>query len=816
MQQHPQLQQLLKQQQVFHPYNSGDTSENPNEQAKQQYVRMLSDNSQPAYSTPASTTITDGNETKLLLTPIKLRCIQRKQKSKRHIYLTFVDNCTISTANEQPCIEIIGKTDSTPILLSECISCEFFDTIKNDFEAFIYIYYVRFTVSIYFSGEHISKKAFITKYLESIHQKKPESTREQIPGPELSYQSTTEHIIHTFDIELIPYDVIITRDHALIGHARLYFTTTDLYITSVDCNRTDLKKTIMNQCPPRDQTVLCIPYFTIKHYGNRSNIFLIELGKSTYGNGEVHMKCRSSSLASTIHLLVSPVIEERPLILSSAFQNQLLTNKRIEKLKQIHPPVQLTQENANLAMGIPRKGSVEPVVEAIKPRSVSGFFRKLIKSTTSFRRSQTFNSSQNQLEEPVIPLSTFLSTRCLDFQLGDDPQETTGNQFVRLQSQPVVNRLQSSNNTNHEVCSSMDKEEMSEGTYLDMGPPSQRVNENQEVEKQARNDETTVKVDIGVNTIISIPPAVHSAIIVGTTVHLIAEDRTGFPIGQRSFTSPASVMQPFKAQLSEQAMLSCSPNSTNMIACISNSSSSFHHPTSTNNSQQSLLLSYGIVTFDKASLPSNDTECDSTIDRRLNSNLSLLSTNNQQQPSNIYSFESILSTSSSSSSHIFRTLGENVSAQIPTPSGGIILLDENFHDQTTSYLLGPAPPLFIHEETSLSRLSSISRSHLSHIVEENITSNDSYTSLEHISSLPTILHESSLPSEKSTGLIDMTAPSNPSDNQHYELEKANDVSEENTEQSQPKLYTNIDFHQIQRRDPVGKVKIDEQTAPFVL
>ena len=79
--------------------------------------------------------------------------------------------------------------------------------------------------------------------------------------------------------------------------------------------------------------------------------------------------------------------------------------------------------------------------------------------------------------------------------------------------------------------------------------------------------------------IISIPPSVYSAIIVGTTIHLVAEgmrerkkrfhrfqemmiffflDRTGFPIGQRSFTSPASVMQPFKAQLSEQAMLNSS------------------------------------------------------------------------------------------------------------------------------------------------------------------------------------------------------------------------------------------------------------------
>ena len=59
------------------------------------------------------------------------------------------------------------------------------------------------------------------------------------------------------------------------------------------------------------------------------------------------MKCHSSSLASTIHLLVSPVIEERPLILSSAFQNQLLTTKRIEKSKNIHPPIQLTHDTTN-------------------------------------------------------------------------------------------------------------------------------------------------------------------------------------------------------------------------------------------------------------------------------------------------------------------------------------------------------------------------------------------------------------------------------------------------------------------------------------
>lgn len=71
---------------------------------------------------------------------------------------------------------------------------------------------------------------------------------------------------------------------------------------------------------------------------------------------------------------------------------------------------------------------------------------------------------------------------------------------------------------------------------------------------------------------ISFSPDVRSAIIVGSSVHLIAEGSKEFcfsivttrfkivffiekaflPIGQRSFTSPACVMQPFLAQLNQQ------------------------------------------------------------------------------------------------------------------------------------------------------------------------------------------------------------------------------------------------------------------------
>ena len=41
-----------------------------------------------------------------------------------------------------------------------------------------------------------------------------------------------------------------------------------------------------------------------------------------------------------------------------------------------------------------------------------------------------------------------------------------------------------------------------------------------------------------------------------------------FPIGQRSFTSPASVMQPFKTQLNGQTMINPYGNSYNLIINI--------------------------------------------------------------------------------------------------------------------------------------------------------------------------------------------------------------------------------------------------------
>ena len=337
--------------------------------------------------------------------------------------MTFIETCSLLSPTDVPSIELINKpTRSSPSSiiypLNDCLSFEYFDTIKNDFQSFIYVYFESYTISIYFADEHLEKKSLIVKHLEHMYRQKSEISPEinnnansntspadqsLLPGP-----SITECILHTFDVNLIPSGTILPRDHVLIGPARLYFTTTDLYVASIHCNRADLKTTITNQCPSKDRPVLCIPYFTIKNYGNRSNIFLIELGKSNYGNGELYMKCQSSSLAGTVHLLVSPVIEERPLILSSAFQNQLLTNKRIEKSKNIHPPIPLSNDASNTNDSALSSANVQSVDGAdidarptatrpseVKSRLVTSFFRSLSRNVSNLRRSATFHNNNN-------------------------------------------------------------------------------------------------------------------------------------------------------------------------------------------------------------------------------------------------------------------------------------------------------------------------------------------------------------------------------------------------------------------------------------
>ncbi|CAF3782564.1 unnamed protein product [Rotaria sp. Silwood1] len=885
----------------------------------------LNNSHPPSYIVAATTTTatntnngidpTTTNTTPQTLSDIKIICIQRKKKTKRHIYLTFVESCSLSSTNEQPCIEIIRKSNSSlTYLLNECISFEYFDTVKNDFQSFIYAYFESYTISIFFSDDNLDKKSLIIKHIEYMLQSKidktstlninsssQDSTQSQSLSTTIQQQSqqqtsvlpcppTTEHILHTFDINLIPYGSIINRDHILIGPARLYFTTTDLYIASIYCNRQDLKITITNQCPSNDKAILCIPYFTIKNYGNRSNIFLIELGKSNYGNGEIHMKCYSSSLASTIHLLVSPVIEERPLILSSAFQNQLLTNKRIEKSKNIHPPIQLNNDTANQSIldsplsFIKNKKTIEKTdsnsntttTNEIKSHLIVGFFRTLTKNVSNLRRSATFhsNNNNNNNNEQLLTINNNLlsKNKSVAFNIDENKFHNDQHQIILPEYQKKTDSTLSvsstmTKQTNETILTSTstintNKQETTMGTYIDMGLTMQHSNQNQqqEIHDEIITKEPTATAEIGVNTTISLSPHVRSAIIVGNSVHLIVDDHNVFPIGQRSFTSPASVMQPFKTQLSGQTITNGYGTSSDLITSSPDSSNSLHQTNSVSNSHKSLLLSYGIVTFnnnnnnDQTDLATSPLSDSITLDHRLNSDLSLKSISQSQQQNSIDTI------SSSSNAHIFHTLslstnniGDTTSYQIRKPQhNSIFLFDDHINDQITTYLLGP--PQNINDDTIQTHLSSfnlttsISRSQLSHIDEEKISSNDPYALIEPLiqdnSSKSTLIINSnnSLPqSDISMNYADLLLPSHITNEysdineqqqqQQQQINNSDDIlineidayeeqDFENNERTSTKLYADIDFQQTQRYDRIVqsgvKTKLDDQTPPFVL
>ncbi|CAF3881710.1 unnamed protein product [Rotaria magnacalcarata] len=864
------------------------------------------------------------------------------KKTKRHIYLTFVESCLLSSFDDQPCIEIIQKSNNSSLTasysLNECISFEYFDAVKNDFQSFIYVYYEYYTVSIFFSEENLEKKSMVIKHLDYMYQSKSEkssqtngnSSQDPSQSQSLTTQSqqqqqlqqqqqqqqqqqnlvlpcppTTEHILHTFDATLIPHGTIINRDHGLVGPTRLYFTTTDLYITSVQCNRLDLKVTITNQCPSKDRAILCIPYFTIKNYGNRSNIFLIELGKSNYGNGEIHMKCHSPSLASTIHLLVSPVIEERPLILSSAFQNQLLTNKRIEKSKNIHPPIQLNNDRTNQSildspLTLLRKTAMQASqtnattqstkTNEIKPHAVVGFFRSLSKNVSNLRRSATFHSNsertlarENDLLEKNKSVALSIDEKKIhndqhqimlpDYQKKNDSTPSVSSIMTKITSETTLTSTTILNTT---------KPESTMGTYIDMGLalPKSDKNPTQETEDEIITKEPTATAEIGINTTISLSPYVRSAIIVGNSVHLIADEPHTFPIGQRSFTSPASVMQPFKTQLTGQITTTGYGTSSDLMTSSPDSSNSLQQTNSVSDSHQSLLLSYGIVTFsnndymmnDQADLATSPLSDGITLEHRLNSDLSLMSISQQPQASIANTIDA---TSSCSNAHIFQTLshstnniGETGSFQMRTPCSSVLLFDDHTNDPVTTYLLGP--PQSANEETNSVHLSSFnlttstSRAQLSNIDEEKTSSNDPYALAEPLirdsSSQSTLIINSdsqlSQP-DKSINYADILLPSlianecsdnseqqqqqqqqqqqlnnnlddivSETDLDEEEEEEEDDDDEdeeegyENNEKISTKLYADIDFHQTQRYDRIvqsaAKAKIDDQTPPFVL
>jgi hypothetical protein len=61
---------------------------------------------------------------------------------------------------------------------------------------------------------------------------------------------------------------------------------------------------------------------------------------------------------------------------------------------------------------------------------------------------------------------------------------------------------------------------------------------------------------------------------------------------------------------------------------------------------------------------------------------------------------------------------------------------------------------------------------------------------------------------------------NNSDDNNDEINDYEEQENENNESSSTKLYTDIDFHQTQRRDRIvqsaAKAKLEHQTPPFVL
>jgi hypothetical protein len=208
------------------------------------------------------------------------------------------------------------------------------------------------------------------------------------------------------------------------------------------------------------------------------------------------MKCHSSSLASTIHLLASPVIEERPLNLSSAFQNQLLTNRRIEKSKNILPPIQLNRDLTNQSLSFIKKYSIESLhdestqLNKRKSRSIFSFIRKLVKKTNSLERSSTFDSNQNQQSIISSPSISKL------FELNIDEKKFSNNQ------KQIILPISQITNDKTPLTSSNKQETMAE-TYIDMGPTIQKSDQNQQEEIKDEKEiikEPTATVDIGVNS----------------------------------------------------------------------------------------------------------------------------------------------------------------------------------------------------------------------------------------------------------------------------------------------------------------------------
>ena len=199
-----------------------------------------------------------------------------------------------------------------------------------------------------------------------------------------------------------------------------------------------------------------------------------------------------------------------------------------------------------------------------------------------------------------------------------------------------------------------------------------------------------------------------------------------------------------------------------------------------------------------------------------------MSISHQEQPSTIFSCDNILS--SSSSSHIFRTLslsannlGDNTSGHFRTSNGSVIFFEENFLNQTTSYLLGPPSITFIEKSIPTKPISP------SPIEKKKLSSDDSYALVEplsaqnsSLSSLPIV----SIKTESSINYTDVQFSSNAGDMQEESSSSDDRIHDKKNERSSTIFYTDIDFQQTQRRTRIAQFAAisnsEDQMPPFVL
>jgi hypothetical protein len=183
------------------------------------------------------------------------------------------------------------------------------------------------------------------------------------------------------------------------------------------------------------------------------------------------------------------VIEERPLSLSSAFRNQFLAARRVEKLKSLQPPVQL---NNDPITRYPKQHSVESLLDqptTKKSRSLFGLFRKLVKNNSSLQRSCTLVDRNNERKFSLQPFAN----KYFAFNLDEKKFFQDRNPVTSSESLATNNGIS---------LASLDQSETDIGSYFDMGPTGKKPDQTkaEETEEEEIIKEPTATVEIGVNS----------------------------------------------------------------------------------------------------------------------------------------------------------------------------------------------------------------------------------------------------------------------------------------------------------------------------